>query len=171
MSSFIKNNKGLLFLVVVLLLSNICLLAYFLVWKKPEQMGPQRGNFSVVEHMKKEIGFNDEQSTQFRQLLEQNRDSMKRYSEQVKLAKSALYKLLQDPKASDSAVTAAGNKLALQQEAMELVMFRHFQRVRKLCTDSQVVKFDTMVTRMSNRSPWSRRGNQPKPETEKKDDK
>ena len=119
--------------------------------------------------MKKEIGFNDEQTTQFRQLLEQNRDSMKKYSEQVKLAKTALYKLLQDPKASDSAVTAAGNQLAQQQEAMELVMFRHFQRVRKLCTDSQVVKFDTMVTRMSNRAPWSRRGSKPKPETEKKD--
>ena len=169
MSTFIKNNKGLLFLVVVLLLSNIGFLAYFLVWKKPASSGPQRGNFSVVDHMKKEIGFNDEQTVQFRQMLEQNRDSMKKYSEQVKLAKTALYKLLQDPKASDSAVTAAGNQLAQQQEAMELVMFRHFQRVRKLCTDSQVVKFDTMVTRMSNRSPWSRRGNQPKPETEKKD--
>lgn len=169
MSSFIKNNKGLLFLVVVLLLSNIGLLAYFLIWKNPASSGPQRGNFSVVDHMKKEIGFNDEQSTQFRQMLEQNRDSMKKYSEQVKLAKSALYKLLQDPKTSDSAVTAAGNRLAQQQEAMELVMFRHFQRVRKICNDSQVIKFDTMVTRMSNRSPWSRRNNQPKPETEKKD--
>ncbi len=95
---------------------------------------------------------------------------MKKYSEQVKLAKTALYKLLQDPTTTDSAVlAAAGNQLAQQQEAMELVMFRHFQRVRKLCTDSQVVKFDTMVTRMSNRSPWSRRGNQPKPETQKKD--
>lgn len=169
MSSFIKNNKGLLFLVVVLLLSNIGLLAYFLVFKKPESGGSQRGNFSVVDHMKKEIGFNDEQTVQFRQMLEQNRDSMKKYSEQVKLAKTALYKLLQDPNASDSAITAAGNQLAQQQKAMELVMFRHFQRVRKLCTDSQVVKFDTMVTRMSNRSPWSRRGNQPKPETQKKD--
>lgn len=171
MSSFIKNNKGLLIVVVVLLVSNIGLLAYFLVWKKPEQMGPPRGNFSVVEHMKKEIGFNDEQSAQFRLLLEQNRDSMKQYSEQVKQAKSALYKLLQDPQASDSAVLLAGNRLAQEQEAMELVMFRHFQRVRKLCTDSQVVKFDTMVTRMSNRAPWSRRGSAPKPETSKKDDK
>jgi hypothetical protein len=169
MSTFIKNNRGLLLLVVILFLSNIGLLAYFLFWKKPEAAGPQRGNFSVVDHMKKEIGFNDEQTTQFRQMLEQNRDSMKKYSEQVKLAKTALYKLLQNPAASDSAILIAGNKLAQQQEAMELVMFRHFQRVRKLCVDSQVVKFDTMITRMSNRAPWSRRGNQPKPETEKKD--
>lgn len=38
MSTFIKNNKGLLFLVVVLLLSNIGLLAYFLFGRNRHQV-------------------------------------------------------------------------------------------------------------------------------------
>ena len=55
MSSTIKNNKALIFLVVVLLLSNVGLLLYFLVWKKPgsRQWGGKKGDFSIVDFMKK----------------------------------------------------------------------------------------------------------------------
>lgn len=168
MSTFIRNNKGLLFLVLILLLSNVGILIYFLAWKKSTGYGQQRGNYSVVDRVKKEIGFTEEQTTQFRQLLETNRDSMKKYSEKVRGAKIELYKLLQQPSLSDSQVQAAGSRLSQQQEAMELVMFRHFQRVRKLCTNDQLIKFDSMVTRMSNREPWSRRGGAPRSENEKR---
>lgn len=165
MKQLIRNNKALIFLVVVLLLTNIALLLYFLVFKKTTGFQPGRqGNFSVVEHMKKEVGFDDQQSVQFKQMLEQNRDSMKLFSEKVRTAKTALYKLLQQPNTPDSVIAAAGKHLGEQQKAMEMQMFRHFQRVRLLCTPDQLPKFDTMVTKMSNRAPWSRRNGNPRPE-------
>lgn len=165
MKQLIRNNKAMIFLVVVLLITNIALVLYFLVFKKPTGFqGNRPGNFSLVDHMKKEVGFNEQQSEQFKLLLEQNRDSMKVLSEGVKIAKTSLYKLLQQPNSPDSLITAAGKTLGEQQQAMELQMFRHLQRVRALCNTEQLAKFDTMVTKMSNRSPWGRRNGGPKQE-------
>ena len=172
MSTGTKNNKALIFLVVILLLSNIGLLLYFFVWKKTDHKagGPPRGEFSIVDYMKKEVGFNDEQAKQFQQLHELNRDSLKIIGDSIRSAKNSLYKLLQQPSpANDSDVRYAVTALSSYQQRMELRMFRHFQRVRAICTPEQQVKLDSMVIRMNNRTPWNRRGG-PRTEGEKKKD-
>ncbi len=171
MSTGTRNNKALIFLVVILLLSNIGLLLYFLLWKKPDHKpgGPPKGEFSIVDYMKKEIGFNDEQTKQFQQLHESNRDSLKTIGDSIRSSKNALYKLMQQsPTANDSAVSAAIRALSAYQQRMELTMFRHFQRVRAICNQDQQLKLDSMVVRMNNRPSGYRRGGPPRTEGEKK---
>lgn len=166
MNTGTRSNKALIFLVVILLLSNIGLLVYFMGIRQPTRKpgGPnQKGDFSVVEYMKKEIGFNDEQTKSFEQLHNQNRDLLKSIGDSIRAAKNNLYKLLQQPQTpSDSAVDIALNHVLKQQEKLELTMFQHFQKVRALCTPEQQVKLDTMVNRMNNRFPWFRRGGGPR---------
>lgn len=166
MNTRTRNNKALIFLVIVLLLSNIGLLFYFMMIRQPgkrPQGPPSKGDFSVVEYMKKEVGFNDEQTKSFEQLHNQNRDSLKTIGDSIRSAKNNLYKLLQQPqKPSDSAVNAALGAVSRQQAKLELTMFQHFQKVRALCTPEQQVKLDTMVSRMNNRFPWFRRGGGPR---------
>jgi Spy/CpxP family protein refolding chaperone len=171
MSTGTRNNKALIFLVVILLLSNIGLLLYFLLWKKPSHKpsGPPKGEFSIVDFMKKEIGFNDEQTKQFQQLHELNRDSLKTIGDSIRSSKNVLYKLMQQSShASDSAVNAAIRTLSIYQQRMEVNMFRHFERVRAICNPEQQVKLDSMVVRMNNRVPGGRRGGSPRTEGEKK---
>ena len=170
MSSTIKNNKALIFLVVVLLLSNVGLILYFLVWKKPgnRQWGGQRGDFSIVDHMKKEVGFNEEQTKQFKELHEKNRDSLKLLGDNIRNAKNELYKLLQQANAPDSIVNRTAEQIAQNQKKMELTMFRHFQKVRAICDSQQQVKLDSLVSRMNNRSPWYRRGGSPHSDGERR---
>ena len=171
MSTGTRNNKALIFLVVILLLSNIGLLLYFLLWKKPDHKpgGPPKGEFSIVDYMKKEIGFNDEQTKQFQQLHESNRDSLKIIGDSIRSSKNALYKLMQQSStANDSEVSAAIRTLSSYQQRMELTMFRHFQRVRSICNPEQQVKLDSMVVRMNNRMPGGRRGGPPRTEGDKK---
>lgn len=160
MISTFKNNKALIFLVVVLLLSNVGLLLYFLVGKKPgnRQWGGQKGDFSIVDFMKKEVGFNEEQTKQFKELHDKNRDSLKVLGDNIRTAKNELYKLLQQANAPDSIVYGRAEHLAQNQKSMELAMFRHFQKVRAICDSQQQVKLDSLVSRMNNRSPWYRRG-------------
>jgi len=171
MSTRASNNKGLIFLVVVLLLSNIGLLLYFLVWKKPAQKAqPGRGDFSIVDYMKKEIGFTEDQTKQFQALHEANRDSLKVIGDSIRSAKNNMYKLMGLPgTVNDSALHAAARNLSYHQQHMELQMFRHFQRVRAICEPAQIVKLDSMVTRMNNRPAGYRRG-APRNEGEKKKD-
>lgn len=171
MSTGTRNNKALIFLVIVLLLSNIGLLLYFLMWKKPshKSSGPPKSEFSIVDYMKKEIGFNDEQTKQFQQLHELNRDSLKIIGDSIRSSKNALYKLMQlTPPANDSAVYAAVKNVSIFQQRMEMRMFRHFQRVRSICNPEQQVKLDSMVGRMNNRPSGYRRGGQQRTEGEKK---
>jgi len=171
MSTGTRNNKALIFLVVILLLSNIGLLLYFLLWNKPQHKpsGPPKGEFSIVDYMKKEIGFNDEQTKQFQQLHELNRDSLKTIGDSIRSSKNALYKLMQQSThVSDSAVNAAIRTLSVYQQRMEMNMFKHFERVRAICNPEQQVKLDSMVVRMNNRMPGGRRGGPPHTEGEKK---
>ena len=171
MSTGTRNNKALIFLVIILLLSNIGLLLYFLLWKKPahKASGPAKGEFSIVDYMKKEIGFDDEQTKQFQQLHELNRDSTKAIGDSIRSSKNALYKLMQQPApANDSEVNAAVRTVSIYQQRMELNMFRHFQRVRSICNTEQQVKLDSMVVRMNNRMPGGRRGGSTRTEGEKK---
>jgi Spy/CpxP family protein refolding chaperone len=163
MSTGKRSNKGLIFLVVVLLLSNIGLLLYFLVWKKPaHKSGGGRGDFSIVEYMKKEIGFSEDQTKQFQQLHEQNRESLKQIGDSIRFYKNSLYALLKQEPVNDSAVSTAIEAVSQHQQKMELTMFRHFQRVRAICDPGQQVKLDSMLNRMNNRPSWYRRGGPPR---------
>ena len=170
MSSTIKNSKALIFLVVVLLLSNVGLLLYFLVWKKPgnRQWAGKKGDFSIVDFMKKEVGFNVEQTKQFKELHEKNWDSLKVLGDSIRNTKNELYKLLQRANTPDSMVNRAAEQLAQNQKSMELTMFRHIQRVRAICDSQQQVKLDSLVSRMNNRSPWYRRGGSSRSDGEKR---
>jgi periplasmic protein CpxP/Spy len=172
MSNRASNNKGLIFLVIVLLLSNIGLLLYFLVWKKPtHKSGGGRNEFSIVEYMKKEVGFNEEQTRQFQVLHERNRDSLKLIGDSIRASKNALYKLMNQPAGTnDSAVQAGVQRISYHQQQMELSMFRHFQRVRAICDPAQQVKLDTLVNRMNNRPAWYRRGSTSRTEGQRKKD-
>jgi Spy/CpxP family protein refolding chaperone len=116
--------------------------------------------------MKKEVGFNEEQTKQFKELHEKNRDSLKVIGENIRTSKNELYKLLQQANAPDSLVNRTAEQLAQNQKSMELTMFRHIQRVRAICDSQQQVKLDSVVSRMNNRSPWYRRGSSPRSEGE-----
>ena len=170
MNSTFKNNKSLIFLVVVLLLSNVGLLLYYLVWKKPgnRQWGGQKGDFSIVDFMKKEVGFNEEQTKQFKELHDKNRDSLKVLGDNILTSKIELYKLLQQANPPDSIINRMAGQLAQNQESMELTMFRHFQKVRAICNSQQQVKLDSLVSRMNNRSLWYRRGGSSRSDGEKR---
>ena len=158
MSKIMQNNKALILLVAILLLTNIGVLVYFLSFKKPAKSAQQKERKSVVEYMQSEIGFNDQQAVQFKQLHENNLDSLRILREGVQKAKNAFFNLLRQPNVEDSTIRAAAKTIGDKQEAFDLNNFRHFRRVRSLCADSlQKLKFDSMVTRMVNR-PFGRRG-------------
>lgn len=176
MSTGSKNSKGLIFLVAILLLSNIGLLWYFLSYKKsqhdhrpPPNSAGKGGDFSIVDYMKKEVGFNEEQARQFLLLHEQNRDSLKVIGDQIRINKNNLYKLLErTPPAADSTVKSAILSLSTQQQRMEWTMFHHFQRVRNICTEEQQVRFDSMIVRMNNRPSGYRRPGQSRQDSSRK---
>ena len=171
MSKLMQNSKGLILLVAILLLTNIAVLVYFLSYKKPGKPGQPRERKSIVEFVQKEIGFTDQQSAQFKVLHDSHIDSLKLLGEDIRKTKTAFYNLLQQPDISDSTILSVADLLGEKQEAVEMNNYRHFQKVRALCSDpQQQLKFDSMVTRMINR-PFGRRGGPPRSDTGKSSEK
>jgi len=171
MSKIMQNNKGLILLVAILLLTNIGVLVYFLSYKKPAKPATQKERKSVVEYVRGEIGFNEQQTAQFKQLHELHMDSLRILGEDIRKSKTAFFNLLQQKGVPDSTIRAAADRIGEKQEEFELNNFRHFQKVRELCADpQQEAKLDSMVTRMINR-PFGRRGGPPRSDSGKSSEK
>lgn len=171
MSKITQNNKGLILLVAILLLTNIGVLVYFLSYKKPAKQAQSKERKSVVEYVQGELGFNDQQAAQFKQLHDLHMDSLKILGDEIRKSKTVFFNLLQQKGVPDSTIHAAADRIGEKQEEFELNNFRHFQKVRELCTDpQQEAKLDSMVTRMINR-PFGRRGGPPRSDSGKSSDK
>ena len=159
------RNRNLLIIIAVLLLTNIAVLVYFLGSKKPVTQHGEKERGSITEMLQKEVGFNDEQTAQYKQLKEKQRELIRPMYDDMRKAKDSLFRLLSYPDTSDSLLNKVSDAIAQKQKALDLQTFNHFKKVRALCTPEQQPKYDSMVLRM-----FSKMGRPPHyGESEKKD--
>src|SRR5215213_8083814 len=125
-----SKNKVLLFLVGILLLTNIAMLVFF-VWKKNPDEKPRSGrsdrSSAVREFLKDSIGFNDQQLAQYDQLRQHNREAMRPLFEDLGNAKLNYYRFVSQP-AADSASQAAATVIGEKQKALDMAFFNHFRQ-------------------------------------------
>ena len=143
------RNKIYVFIIGILLLSNLTLVAFF-VLNKPEKKFIHRdrpGGF-MTEALKKEVGFNDQQMAQFEQMAGQHREQMRPLFEDITRTKENFYKLLTQPAVSDPVLDSAASAIGEKQKQIDLRIFRHFQNIRQLCTPAQQTGFDSLIQRV-----------------------
>ena len=148
------QNKFLVLLVAILLVANLCLMLYFFVFK--DRHAPE-GSHPVSDLMQKELGLNADQTEKFKQLRDEHRAAVKPVVDEMKRLKDSLYNLLQNPQANDSAAKVIAQQIGEKQEELEILIYHHFEKVREICDNSQLPKFDTLVHRMINKWPWMRK--------------
>lgn len=146
--TYIKNNKTLVFIIAVLLLSNIALLYFFIRkdgGKKQEFKSPRE---YMIHTLKSEVGFNDDQITQYEQLSDKHKESMKSLFEGISIAKDSLYKLLLQRQVSDSMTNHYLNVIGEKQKSIDQKIFYHFLSLREICTTEQRPKYDSVIQRI-----------------------
>jgi len=148
------QNKLLVLLVAILLVANLCLMLYFFVFKNHHE--PDRSR-PVSDFVQKELGLNADQTEKFKQLRDEHRAAVKPVVEDMKRLKDSLYDLLQNPQANDSVAKVLAKQIGDKQEEWEMLIFRHFEKVRAICDRSQLPKLDTLVHRMIDKWPWMRK--------------
>ncbi|MCU0335708.1 MAG: periplasmic heavy metal sensor [Chitinophagaceae bacterium] len=146
-----SNNKVLVLLVVVLLITNLGMLWYFTRPAKEEAKPLTRAERSA-EMMRKELGFDEAQAADYLALRARRDSLLQPLNADLRQAKLALLSLLQQPGVADSTVEQAVARVAEKQAPLELAYFRHFQRVRALCLPAQHPGFDSMLVRMVRRN-------------------
>ena len=150
--TYIKNNKVLVFIIGVLLLSNIAMLYFYLTKKncedKPKEPNKPRGEF-MVDKLKNEVGFNDSQIAQYREIRAKHKEGMKPMFDDIFNAKDSLYKLLVQPQApSDAVVKHYLEEIGNKQEIIDQKIFNHFLTLKQLCTPDQIPRYDSTIQKV-----------------------
>jgi len=157
------RNRNLLIIIGVLLLTNVAVLVYFLGQKKKENTPPpaDAGRNAVAEMLQKEVGFDDDQTTRYKEMKEKQREKIRPMYDDMRKAKDSLFRLLSFPETSDSVLNEITDAIAQKQKAIDLETFNHFKRVRVLCKPDQFTKYDSMVVRMFRKMGKPARHNEP----------
>ena len=144
-----SKNRSLIFIIAVLLFTNIAVLAYFLWYKKPSRPPDGRDRSRGIElPLQNEVGFNEEQMSQYKQMRDEQMKAIKPMFDDMRKTKDSLFRMVSSENANDSTVNVIANAIASKQKEMDLRMYNHFKRIRSLCTPAQLPKYDSVIQRM-----------------------
>jgi hypothetical protein len=164
--SYLRNNKVLLLVIAVLLLTNIGLM-YFSFWKKhPAERKSMREDIRVK--LISEVGLDSAQIKAYDTLRKAHFESIKPMFTELRTAKDSLFKIIHQPGVSDSSITLFSTGIFEKQQAIDLKIHRYFRSLREMCTDQQKPKLDSFLVNMASRMSW---GNRRGPNTEMKSKK
>ncbi|MEO7961941.1 MAG: hypothetical protein ABIR19_10360 [Ginsengibacter sp.] len=145
----IRKNRSLISIIIFLLLTNLAMLAFFIFFNKNDQ-----GNTSIADKgrfytaLQKDVGFSDEQMNEYQALRKQNMQYVGPLFNEVKNAKFSLFDLVYTEPVPDSAIDSAATKIGQRQKELDIQMFHYFKKVRKVCKNQQLPKFDTAVKQL-----------------------
>ena len=150
-----KNKyKWILFLVVVLMISNTVLaILLFTSPGEKEIVRKKRENPSLAIY--KEIGLDSIQIDTFKARKELYFKDIRPVWEEIRGLKDSLYKHM-EISPNDSSIQRLIELISEKSKESDLKMYQHFYEMRQVCTQEQQVRYDTIVPKLVTRS-W--RGN------------
>ncbi len=146
-----NNNKILTIAVVLLLLTNIGLIAFMMTGKRKKGEGKRPGNREPFEMMVKELGMTDQQQKDYKGLKEAHFKNVRPLFDSIRAAKTAFYSMIKEGSVSDSVVNAHTSQITARQAVLEKATFEHFRQVRNIFTDEQKPKYDSFLLKMMQR--------------------
>ena len=170
-----SKNRLMGWLVVILVILNLGMLITFWVSRPrgphPDGRKPDKNGINMErpgnpgEFLETELGFNDEQSSRYKELRKEHREKADEIISETRKLKDSFFELLSQPDADSGEVTEMANEIGAKQTELDLLTFNHFKEVRAICTDEQKKKFDDIIEEVlkgmagtKNGPPGNRRG-------------
>ncbi len=141
----ILNNKIAAWLIGLLILANIATLTFFWIGHLKNQRDNSPKNF-----LAKSLHFSESQKNAYFELAKNHNENANKIREQIKIDKENLFQLLKTDQIVDSVKNNATLKISLSLQALDMLTFEHFKKVRALCTEEQKPKFDELIQKMVN---------------------
>jgi periplasmic protein CpxP/Spy len=146
MTDFLKN-RWLHILTILLLIANIVTLT--LLWTNNKKNGdakiPPPPSGPAFEFLTKELSLNQQQQDAYKILREEHRAAQLVVQDSIRKSKDAFFELMKLPAVSDSLLQQGSSKAAAFQQQLDILTFKHFQKVRALCNAEQQIKFDNVI--------------------------
>lgn len=136
-----ENTRFLKIAVLLLLLLNIGTLTFMWIRRPP----PPGGGPGPFNYLVRATGMDDLQREAYARLRDAHHSSMERLHDKATKLRQEMFGLLSANNQNDPAVGQLADSIAAVRKEEELVTFRHFQEVRKLCRPDQQQKFDEAI--------------------------
>lgn len=145
------NNRWLTIITLLLLTANIVTLALLWTNKKPDREEfippppPQQPGGQVFEFISNELKLDSTQQENYKKLREEHQSQVRPLQENIGKAKDSFFDLLKQENISDSIVESFSEKIGYLEEQRDVFTFRHFQKLRAICTNEQKIRFDSII--------------------------
>ena len=146
-----SKNKLLVIIMVILLLTNIALIAFILFNKPEKRSGRADREAMLTEFLQKQIGFSKQQMQEYDTLNNRHKEKMQVRFDELRNNKQQIYQAVGSQAFADSAINDAATKLSISQKEVEINMLQHFSSIRKICTPEQQPKFDSFIYKIWNK--------------------
>lgn len=148
MSHYRSKNKTLVFIILLLLVTNLAVLGYFLFYRKNVQ-SPKPRDFNTI--LQKEVGLNDKQIAQYNEIKKDHWQQAKAKMEQIIKIKNNLFDLSKQPNTPDSIVEKLADSIGLLQKDVEMHAYKHLLATRAIITPNQQAAYDSFMKRIINK--------------------
>lgn len=146
------NNRWLTIITLLLLTANIVTLALLWMNKKqdrehftaPPPPQPQPGG-QVFEFITNELKLDSAQQEAYKKLRDEHQGQVRPLQDSIGKAKDEFFDLLKQETVADNLVESFSKKIGNLEQQRDVFTFRHFQKVRVICTKEQKVKFDSII--------------------------
>ena len=139
------NSKIVSWLIALLVVANITTLAFFWIghFKNQKENSPK-------EFLSKNLNFSKSQKNAYFILAKEHNESAKIIRDQIKNDKESLFQLFKSDTINDSVRNDKALKVSMSIQALDILTFEHFMKVRAICTEEQKPQFDELIQKMVN---------------------
>jgi len=161
------NNPLLSIITLLLLTANIVTLALLWTHKTAEkerremQPPPAGGGGQVFEFVSNKLKLDSAQREAYKKFRDEHQAGQKPLQDSIRKAKDAFFTLLRQANAPDSLIMADSRKTSEAEQQLEILTFRHFQKLRAICNADQQKKFDEIIQDVLRRMAPPRRQGPP----------
>lgn len=145
------NNRWLTMITLLLLTANVVTLALLWANKKPgrekrihQPLPPQPGG-QVFEFITRELRLDSAQQETYKKLRDEHRLQVRPLQDSIGRAKDKFFDLLKQEAVADNQVEDYSKKIGALEQQRDVVTFRHFQKLRAICSKEQKLKFDSII--------------------------
>ena len=157
-----NSSKLLLFIIGILLLTNIAMIFLFVLPVRSDKMHhrPSFSDSGMAPVLRNEVGFTSDQIKAYEVLRANQREDVEQLFKDLRKSKEDFYNGIYSTNKNDSISEVLADSIAISQKELDIHMYHYFTQIRKIATPQQLPQFDSslkkVLTRMIGRPGRSR---------------
>lgn len=149
-----KSTRMLSIAVVLLLITNLVLVAFMVMdKKKPGERKKPGSRTEAPAEMVKALNMSDSQQQEYKMLKAAHFKSVQPFFDSLRISKARFFELAKQPDLNDSLVNDFSSRICSQQAELDKLTLAHYRKIRNIFNAEQQPKYDSLLKKF-----WSGRG-------------